>query len=264
MSTIITSMSVITLRWIPPRICWEGYVQIPSFVDFLPKHIFDERLSQIERLVREKCPSTHVEYYIFVFIIACIVCSAGFSLAARSANISMWYPLILLIVPAALSFWTSRRRSTYVHRIKEFEQALKQMLKDFNKMDRVRWSFRRPSANDTLPIKYKRARLCLVIQISSYSEELPSYQTAVMSNIALDNSFHQPLPPPSYSQIDCPTAASSIAGSSRTPTLLLDSADSSRSSVYLTQPEQALVRQQHPSMVLITPVRADTTDPPCH
>lgn len=48
-----------------------------------------------------------------------VACSAGFSLAARSADISMWYPLILLLVPAALSYWTSRRRATFVYRIRQ-------------------------------------------------------------------------------------------------------------------------------------------------
>lgn len=76
-------------------------------------------MRQLDRLVRTQCPSTHIEYYVFVFVIACVACSAGFSLAARSADISMWYPLILLLVPAALSYWTSRRRATFVHRIRQ-------------------------------------------------------------------------------------------------------------------------------------------------
>jgi hypothetical protein len=50
-----------------------------------------------------------------VFVIA----SAAFSLVARAAGVSMWYPLILLIFPAVLSLWTSRRRATMVYRVKE-------------------------------------------------------------------------------------------------------------------------------------------------
>ncbi|CDH56487.1 predicted protein [Lichtheimia corymbifera JMRC:FSU:9682] len=245
----ITHINIITLRWMPPRIWFEDHDQIPSFIEFLPKAIFEERLRQLDRLVRTQCPSTHIEYYVFVFVIACVACSAGFSLAARSADISMWYPLILLLVPAALSYWTSRRRATFVHRIRQFELALKQTLREFNKTDRLKWSFRRPSAHDALPSKYKNARLCLVIQISHYAEELPSYHTAVMSSsIVLDQQTLSP--PPSYSQANLQDASSlSESTATSAPTLLYTSTNSSQTSLPLSHPEPAMVRSSSSTVV---------------
>ncbi|KAI8379414.1 uncharacterized protein BYT42DRAFT_485061, partial [Radiomyces spectabilis] len=160
----------------------------------LSKEEYLDRMQQLQVLVRTTCPSNHIDYYIFVFAISCIICSAAFSLIARSADISMWYPLILLLIPALLSFWTSRRRSTMLVRIKEFERSLKQILREFTKTDslsRLRWSFRRPTPEDAVPSQYGSARLCLIIELAQLDPELgtyfadhndglPSYQTALL------------------------------------------------------------------------------------
>jgi hypothetical protein len=70
-------------------------------------------------MVRKKYPSSHLDYYIFALAIVFVIASAAFSLVARAAGVSMWYPLILLLFPASLSLWTSRRRATMVNRVKE-------------------------------------------------------------------------------------------------------------------------------------------------
>ncbi|KAI8139030.1 hypothetical protein BJV82DRAFT_628773 [Fennellomyces sp. T-0311] len=254
--TVLTSMSIINMRWRPPRICFDDYERTATFSDLLPKQVFDDRLEQLNRLVRNKCPSSHTEYYVFVFIITCIACSAGFSLAARSADISMWYPLILLVIPAALSFWTSRRRASLVYRIKEFERVLKQTLREFNKSDRVRWSFRRPTGNDSIPVNYRTARLCLIVEISPEEEELPSYQAAVVDSSS-SVYFPRGLPPPSYSEANMqqllqPSSSSRIESST---VGTYPATCSSQTSLLPTIPEPALVRQDNNSSTACTPTR---------
>lgn len=136
----------------------------------------------------------------------------------------------------------SQCSNVLIPRLLQFELALKQTLREFNKTDRLKWTFRRPTAQDVLPTKYKNARLCLVIQISHYAEELPSYHTAVMSSsIVLDQQTLSP--PPSYSQANLQDA-SSVSESTATsaPTLLYTSTNSSQTSLPLSHPEPAMVR----------------------
>ncbi|KAG2227887.1 hypothetical protein INT45_002125 [Circinella minor] len=276
--TIITNMSIINMRWRPPRIWFEDNEQITSLGDILPKEVFDSRLDQLNQLVRTKCPSSHAESYVFIFIITCIVCSAGFSLAARSTSISMWYPLVLLIVPAALSFWTSRRRTTLVYRIKKFEQELKQALQEFNEKDQIIWSFRRPSSDDPLPNNFQTARLCLVIELTQPDEDLPSYQAAV-TNVVAPIYYTRGLPPPSYSeanmqevqQYSTPSRSSSeMLENSMGTNIIYPPTCSSQTSLLLTVPEPAMVRhdvarnttgiqQQHHHHVTMTAVNNTTS-----
>ncbi|KAI9488199.1 hypothetical protein BDB00DRAFT_877670 [Zychaea mexicana] len=267
-TTMLMTISIINMRWRPPRLWLEDHErQIAVFSDILPKQVFDARLQQLNRLVRAQCPSSHTEYYVFVFIITCIACSAGFSLAARSADISMWYPLILLLVPAALSFWTSRRRATLVLRIKQFEQALKQTLREFNKKDRIRWSFRRPTAGDPLPTEFRTARLCLIIELGRAEEELPSYQAAV-TDAASSIYYPRGLPPPSYSEVNMQELqqnrqhqhqqSSSLASSSRLDgsTLTFPATCSSQTSLIPTVPEPVMVRHQREPVAAAAPAAA--------
>ncbi|KAI9253487.1 hypothetical protein BDA99DRAFT_540739 [Phascolomyces articulosus] len=262
--TVLTSMSIINMRWRPPRIWFEDdELRIATLGDILPKQELETRLKQLNQLVRAQCPSSHIEYYVFIFIITCIACSAGFSLAARSADISMWYPLILLIIPAALSFWTSRRRATLLYRIKQFEQVLKQTLREFNKKDRIQWSFRRPTSDDPLPNKFRTARLCLIIELTRPEEDLPSYQAAV-TDVAFPIYYPRGLPPPSYSEANIQelqrsTASASSSSSSTTSSsqmmmiennstlatsTLYPPTCTSQTSLLLTVPEPAMVRHE--------------------
>ncbi|CAO3623863.1 unnamed protein product [Mucor hiemalis] len=162
------------------------------------------RIQHIERLVRNHCPSYHIDFYIFLLAVICIICSAIFTFIARSLNISMWCPLLLLLVPTGLSFWTSKRRSKLMIKIKEFESRLKKTLYEFNTDDtshHIIWSVER------IPIEQapiRSTRFCLKIYITKLDnemggifdingEELPSYQQASTTTALLI-----PSPPPSY------------------------------------------------------------------
>ncbi|GAB5591633.1 hypothetical protein Unana1_06533 [Umbelopsis nana] len=181
--TLFTSMVIITQRWRPPRLLYEAYDNLEDLSEFLPRETFESRTKALSSLVRKRYPSSYLDYYIFILAILFVIASAAFSLVARAAGVSMWYPLILLVFPAVLSLWTSRRRATIVYRIKEFEKMLKSHLSDLNKKDasqhQLKWSVRRATRHD----RVSRATACLVIELAQCDPEadvdtLPTYQEA--------------------------------------------------------------------------------------
>lgn len=130
--------------------------------------------------------------------------------------------------------------------LSKFERSLKQTLKEFNKFDntahRVQWSLRRPTVDDTLPSKFQSARLCLVIQVSLMSEDVPPpYQAAVMTSLYR-------FPPPPYSELDIiqqqsrpQTSSASSSHHLQTGTGTITEDFSSQSSL-LSVPEPAVTR----------------------
>lgn len=90
-----------------------------SYKKKLPSTLAQERINQLKQFTKEYCPSQHIDFYIFLIAIVCIVCSAIFTFIARSLSISMWFPLLLLLIPTILSFWTSKRRSRIYIKIRE-------------------------------------------------------------------------------------------------------------------------------------------------
>lgn len=134
-STMMIHFYVVSLRWRPPKLiileedslfrCVGNTCYIHSCTLFnpvkkkLPVSLAEARINEIKKLVKHQCPSHHVDFYIFLLAVICIICSTIFTFIARSLNISMWCPLLLLLVPTALSFWTSKRRSKLILKIKE-------------------------------------------------------------------------------------------------------------------------------------------------
>lgn len=71
----------------------------------------------IENNVKTNYPQIWVETYLFIFAVALIIAAAAFSIVARAANLSMWYPLIILLIPVIIAFITTRRRNGYYARL---------------------------------------------------------------------------------------------------------------------------------------------------
>ncbi|EPB87703.1 hypothetical protein HMPREF1544_05484 [Mucor circinelloides 1006PhL] len=171
----------------------------------IPQTLAETRVEQLSRLVANQCPSHHVDFYVFTIAVLCVICSAIFTFVARSLHISMWCPLLLLLIPTALSFWTSKRRSTLIIKIKEFESALKKTLYEYTATDQtIKWSLQRVPIDEA---PCTSVRFCLVIHVTELDpemvyvgEELPSYQTALLNTT---NTFH----PPSYHELTAPPQA---------------------------------------------------------
>ncbi|KAI8079498.1 uncharacterized protein B0P05DRAFT_540822, partial [Gilbertella persicaria] len=146
----------------------------------MPENTVKRRLDQLDQLVRHHCPSHHIDFYVFIVAILCVVCSAIFTFIARSLHISMWCPLLLLLIPTGLSFWTSKKRSTLGVRMKQFESLVNKTLYDFSSLDQhILWTMERMTMPQQAP--FKSARFCLMIQIKHTDDQLPSYQEAMMT-----------------------------------------------------------------------------------
>ncbi|KAI8389241.1 hypothetical protein BD560DRAFT_430218 [Blakeslea trispora] len=178
---ILANLYIVSQRWKPPKlIMLEPQPKIiHRLALYIPDTLTQARLDQLDQLVKEHCPSHHIDFYIFIVAVMCVVCSAVFTFVARSLQISMWCPLLLLLVPTGLSFWTSKRRSTLPTRTKEFESRVKKTLYGFTTVDHLVWSLERVPFNQT---PFKSAKLCLMIQLTTLEDQLPSYQEAMMTD----------------------------------------------------------------------------------
>ncbi|KAG2196641.1 hypothetical protein INT46_002349 [Mucor plumbeus] len=200
---MIACFYIVSLRWKPPKLIIKDESNIiTSLSSFIPQTLIESRIEQLNCLVQNQCPSHHIDFYIFTIAVLCVICSAIFTFIARSLNISMWCPLLLLLIPTALSFWTSKRRSTLIVKIKEFESALKKTLYEYTATDQnIKWSLQRVPVDEA---PCTSVRFCLVIHIKELDpemvyvgEELPSYQAALnTANIFNPPSYHElPVPP---------------------------------------------------------------------
>ncbi|GAN04895.1 hypothetical protein MAM1_0076d04362 [Mucor ambiguus] len=117
----------------------------------------------------------------------------------------MWCPLLLLLIPTVLSFWTSKRRSTLIIKIKEFESALKKTLYEYTATDQnLKWTLQRVPIDEA---PCTSVRFSFVIHITELDpemvyvgEELPSYQAALLNTAT-------PFHPPSYNELIAPPRA---------------------------------------------------------
>ncbi|KAL9550102.1 hypothetical protein MBANPS3_004889 [Mucor bainieri] len=227
---IIACFYIVSLRWKPPRMIMLDPTQvIPDLSTFvwyncylkrtrsallththskIPQAVAEARVAQLRRIVEESCPSHHLDFYVFVIAVLCVICSAIFTFIARSLHISMWCPLLLLLVPTALSFWTSKRRSALIGKIKEFESTLEKILYEFTATDQsIKWTLLRVPASEA---PCTSVRFSFAIHITQFDpemaytagEQLPSYQAALLTGTATP-----PFQPPGYHELAPPPRA---------------------------------------------------------
>ena len=70
----------------------------------------------IKKLVKKKYPNIYPETYMFSIAIILVIVTAAFAILGRSLDISIWYPLAILIVPAMLAYGSTRRRSQHLRK----------------------------------------------------------------------------------------------------------------------------------------------------
>ncbi|OAD04722.1 hypothetical protein MUCCIDRAFT_108555 [Mucor lusitanicus CBS 277.49] len=203
---MVACFYIVSLRWKPPKMIMLDEANVISGLSsFIPQAVAEARVEQLNRLVANQCPSHHVDFYVFTIAVLCVICSAIFTFVARSLHISMWCPLLLLLIPTALSFWTSKRRSTLIVKIKEFESALKKTLYEYTATDQnLKWTLQRVPIDEA---PCTSVRFSFVIHITELDpemvyvgEELPSYQAALLNTAT-------PFHPPSYHELTAPPHA---------------------------------------------------------
>lgn len=83
----------------------------------LSQDIFLARLEALDKHIIEEYPHIWLDTYLFFTAICFVIATAAFSIIARAANLSMWYPLTMLVIPAIVGFITTRRRRTYYKKL---------------------------------------------------------------------------------------------------------------------------------------------------
>ncbi|KAJ8654091.1 hypothetical protein O0I10_010302 [Lichtheimia ornata] len=193
-------------RYRPSRLVIAPYESYPQLAEYLPKDQFDSHMLTLRQLVRKEYPNIYPDTYMFMSAIGFVIATAAFSIVARGLEISMWYPLLILVAPAILAYWTTRRRSIHYIKINNFQEHLQQCLKDLSELDRphqVRWDYRRLRDYDTardlhLPPPLNNWSISLVIEAVQIDPEaeviargmtggdtLPSYGAAT-HDVVLD------------------------------------------------------------------------------
>lgn len=67
-------------------------------------------MASLQRVIRNKYPHAWVDTYLFSVAVLLVITAAVFAIIARAYNLALWYPLLILIVPALIAYWTTRRR----------------------------------------------------------------------------------------------------------------------------------------------------------
>ncbi|KAI8328932.1 hypothetical protein EDC96DRAFT_452593 [Choanephora cucurbitarum] len=191
----LAEFPLLVRRWRRSTLYYAEYNQYSQLREYLPEDIFISRLATIDEHVRHKYPHVWIDTYAFVTAVVFVMGTAAFSVIARAAELSMWYPLLLLAVPAFVAFFTTRRKSSYYRRLSDYYESLQSCLKELNSLDvtrQIKWNCRRMRESDTiasLHLKPPSSQYTInfvieVIQINVENElaqeMLPAYDTSMM------------------------------------------------------------------------------------
>ncbi|ORY99050.1 hypothetical protein BCR43DRAFT_436644, partial [Syncephalastrum racemosum] len=89
--------------------------------------------------------------YLFSVAVLLVITAAVFAIIARAFNLALWYPLLILIVPALIAYWTTRRRGLQFFKTNCFHEALQACLRECDILDmhhHLHWSYRHPTDNE--------------------------------------------------------------------------------------------------------------------
>ncbi|GAA5803142.1 hypothetical protein EDC94DRAFT_605961 [Helicostylum pulchrum] len=198
----LATFPMIILRWKRSNLFREEYAEYVQLTEYLPPDIFIERFNTLDEHILREYPHVWIDTYLFFTAICFVIATAAFSIVARAADLSMWYPLIMLLIPAVIGFITTRRRNKYYKKLATYYESLQSVLKQFNSLDvtrQIKWNFRRLRETDTansmhLNIPLSRCNINFVIEIiqvnienelAEEGEILPAYDTSMM-DIVLD------------------------------------------------------------------------------
>ncbi|CAO3629527.1 unnamed protein product [Cunninghamella blakesleeana] len=167
----------------------------------MPAETIKERINTIQDIVLKSYPKIWIDSYLFLVAIIFVIGAAAFSIALQQTSDgshNLWYPLLVLLVPASIAFWTSRRRGVYYRQIGEFHEQLINCLKELTVLDttrQIKYRSRRPRDDDLtdqlgVPTQW---HISMIIEISQVDPEdinhqdeiLPHYNSAAQ-DIVLD------------------------------------------------------------------------------
>ncbi|KAI9496206.1 hypothetical protein BDB00DRAFT_744278, partial [Zychaea mexicana] len=203
---MLGTFALVSRRWRPSSVVYSNYEDYAQLTRFIPKELFEARMTTIKQLVRKEFPHTWLDSHLFVLAIALVIVVAAFAIVARALTIAMWYPLFILVIPAVIAYWTTRRRGLRSIKMSKFHDKLHECLRKLTVMDaayRIRWSYRRLKDVDNreslrLRSALDRHTIALVIEVTRVeyscssgreqqrrSDILPTYES-VQQDIVLD------------------------------------------------------------------------------
>lgn len=98
---------------------------------------FITRLTAIDQHVSAQYPQIWIDTWLFLIAILLVALAAAISIVARATDLSVWYPLIILLAPAMIAFITTRRRNTYYIRLGRVSFLVKGKEEKTNKKDSI-------------------------------------------------------------------------------------------------------------------------------
>ncbi|KAL0076867.1 hypothetical protein J3Q64DRAFT_1305331 [Phycomyces blakesleeanus] len=199
----LATFGIITRRWKPTYLSVDSYNSYRGLSDHIPENLFLERITDLNLFIEKNYPHVYPDSYMFLVAIILIILAAVFSIVTRVLDISLWYPLLILIAPALIAYWTTRRRGFYYLRLNKFYDSLYTHLKEISSNDaphHIRWGYRRLRDDDTadtlhLTQDISHWRIAFVIEIIQLDPEidhshngqevLPAYNAA-SQDVVLD------------------------------------------------------------------------------
>ncbi|KAI9008878.1 hypothetical protein CLU79DRAFT_711369 [Phycomyces nitens] len=209
---VLATFGIITRRWKPTYLAVDSYASYRGLADHIPENLFNQRITDLNLFIKKNYPHVYPDSYMFLIALFLIVLAAVFSIVTRVLDISLWYPLLILIAPALIAYWTTRRRSLYYLRLSKFYDHLHTHLKEVSSNDSshyIRWGYRRLRNDDTseslhLEHDITHWRIVYVIEIIQLDPEvdhsyhgrevLPSYNAACQDVLPSYNTVSQNSP----------------------------------------------------------------------
>ncbi|KAI8388899.1 uncharacterized protein BYT42DRAFT_468938, partial [Radiomyces spectabilis] len=199
----LASFALINHRWKPATLVRSEYEVYRLLPGYLSKETFDQRMNDIEKLIRKKYPHIWLDTHLFALAICLLILAGVFAVIVHIKDIMQWYPLLILIAPAIIAYWTTWRRSTYLLRLNKARTTRRYLIIQMTSHDinsQVKWGYRRLRDDDSAqtlhladPLGKHRVSLIIeIIQIDmemqascEMSELLPSYRAAA-DDVVLD------------------------------------------------------------------------------
>ncbi|KAI8972349.1 hypothetical protein BDB01DRAFT_810349 [Pilobolus umbonatus] len=191
----LASFPLIVSRWKKSYLYYAPYSEYTQLSEYMTEDNFNARLKTLNDNIIKGFPHIYIDSYLFLAAVTLVLIAAIFSIVARAVDLSLIYPLVILLMPIFITLYTTRRRNRQFRNLSVYEQTLQHCLDELNMQDaphQIKWVARRQRENDTsgtfhLKQPLSRFNVNMVIDIQQIypetayrGEVLPTYDTSMM------------------------------------------------------------------------------------
>ncbi|KAI8068607.1 hypothetical protein BC940DRAFT_298610 [Gongronella butleri] len=210
----LAAFALVSQRWRRASLVHGTLEDYPRLQEVMTAEVLDARLAAINELIQTTYPQIWLDSYLFFLAILLVVFAAVLSISLQSTNqdkSKLWYPLLVLVGPATIACYTSRRRTLYYVKFHRFQTNLQTLLKEMTVSDasrHIKWFHRRPREDESpsdllLEPPMSKYSIALIIQVVQIDPEdlaqqvddvnlvLPSYHAAI-EDVVLDVGVQDP------------------------------------------------------------------------